>query len=298
MKWNAKVTMVALMTALVAMMWVASPLLGQGAPPGNNAKADQPAKKKDKGWLGVSLKATTEEEAKALGYDHPLVRIDTIFNGSPAEASGLQSGDLFLKLDGKTVKSVRELVKTVGSHASGDKIVLTMMRGKETFTVPILLGIRPDRRTLLRDSFIDKPAPAFAVQHLKDLKESKLADYKGKVLVVDFWATWCGPCRRAMPHLNDMSNKFSKEGLVVLGVTDEEQGEVQAFFKKNDKVDYPIVLDPGRKAHRGYMISALPTLFLIDHEGVVRDVLIGGGKKNMAKLDAKVAELLKARNKK
>lgn len=250
--------------------------------------------KRAKGWLGVSLSTVKKEDAQKLGYDHDLVRVDTIFEGSPAHASGIKEGDLFITINGEAVKEVRWLVRTVGGHLPGDKIQLKMLRGKDAYEVPILLGLRPDRLEMLRGRFLNKPAPAISVTPLDSKTPITLDSHKGKVMVLDFWATWCGPCRRAMPHLDDMSKRLSKDGLVILGVTDEELDAVSKFSTETP-VSYALALDPNRKAHGAYNISALPTIFIVDHKGVVREVLIGGGKKNMDKLDATVATLLAER---
>jgi peroxiredoxin len=97
-----------------------------------------------------------------------------------------------------------------------------------------------------------------------------------------------------MPHLNAMSKKHAKRGLVVIGVTDEEKETITEFMGKNT-IDYPLGLDAGRKVHKDYMITALPTLFVIDHKGVVREIVVGGGKKKMEKLDATIERLLNER---
>jgi len=286
-----------LVCAVVALVFLAPEEgVAQGLPiPEKAASNEKGALKNEKGWLGVSLKTVAEADAKVLGYDHPLVTIDSIFDNSPAHSSGLKATDCFLKLDEVEIKSVRQLVKTVTGHSPGDKIVLTMLRGKKTFTVPIILALRPDRITMMKDSYLNKPAPALEVKSPRDGKAMSLADHSGKVLLVDFWATWCGPCRRAMPHLNDLSKRHAKDGLVVIGVTDEEKATITEFMGKNS-ISYALGLDEGRKVHKDYMITALPTLFVIDHEGVVREIIIGGGKKQMGKLDATIERLLKDRN--
>ncbi len=291
-------TLIALMTTASAALTLAmmtSTAHAQGLPVPDKA-AEAPPQKKEKGWLGVALKTISEEDSKALGFDFKLVVIDSIFDGSPAHSSDLHVGDLFVKLDDVEIKSVDQLVKTVTGKNSGDKIILSMIRDKKPFTVPILLALRPDRLDMMKGNFLNKPAPDFSVQNPTTSKAITMADYKGQVIVLDFWATWCGPCRKAMPHLDGLSKKWKGKGLIVLGVTDEDQKTIKEFSAKN-KVSYPFVLDTERAMHRGYMVSALPTLFVIDHEGVVREVFIGGGEKNLTALDESVARLIEARKK-
>jgi peroxiredoxin len=91
-------------------------------------------------------------------------------------------------------------------------------------------------------------------------------DLRGKVVLVNFWATWCPPCRSEMPDLEALYQEFKEQGLVVLAISDEEAGKVQPFVEQY-KVSYPMLLDPGRKVNEQFHIEGIPKSFLYDREG-------------------------------
>ena len=93
-----------------------------------------------------------------------------------------------------------------------------------------------------------------------------LSQLKGKVVLVNFWATWCPPCRKEAPDLQDLYHKFNRQGLVILGISDEEPSKLQAFAA-SQKVDYPILPDPGRKVHQLFQVVGIPKSFVYDRNG-------------------------------
>jgi peroxiredoxin len=99
-------------------------------------------------------------------------------------------------------------------------------------------------------------------------KNWTLKDLRGKVVLLNFWATWCPPCRKEMPDLETLYRRFGPQGLVILGVSDEEAVKVQPFIAQQ-KVTYPVLLDPGRKVNELFQIDGIPKTFIYDREGKI-----------------------------
>ncbi|HXI61740.1 MAG TPA: TlpA disulfide reductase family protein [Pyrinomonadaceae bacterium] len=97
-------------------------------------------------------------------------------------------------------------------------------------------------------------------------KSWTLRELHGKVVLVNFWATWCPPCRKEMPDLDALYKRFKDEGLVILAVDDEEAAKVKPFLTERP-VTYPILLDPGRKINDLFHIDGIPKSFVYDREG-------------------------------
>jgi peroxiredoxin len=93
-----------------------------------------------------------------------------------------------------------------------------------------------------------------------------LRDLKGKVVLVNFWATWCPPCRKEMPDLQALYDKYKDQGFVVLSISDEEAAKVAPFIAER-KITYPVLLDPGRKVHEEFIVEGIPKSFVYDREG-------------------------------
>ena len=103
---------------------------------------------------------------------------------------------------------------------------------------------------------------------LADLQEKNwtLRDLRGKVVLVNFWATWCPPCRKEMPDLEALFDEFKDQGLVILGISDEDAAKVAPFIAAHN-VAYPILLDPGRKVNELYQVSGIPKTFIYNRQG-------------------------------
>src|ERR1700681_1264989 len=103
---------------------------------------------------------------------------------------------------------------------------------------------------------------------LKDLsgKTWTFSELRGKVVLVNFWATWCPPCRKEMPDLETLYGRFGSKGLVVLGISDEEAAKVEPFIRER-KVSFPVLLDPGRKVNEMFVVEGIPKSFVYDREG-------------------------------
>ena len=103
---------------------------------------------------------------------------------------------------------------------------------------------------------------------LNDLqgKSWSLKDLRGKVVLVNFWATWCQPCRKEMPDLDALYKRFKDQGFVILGISDEESAKVKELLAEKN-VSYPVLLDPGRKVNELFRIEGIPKNFVYDRNG-------------------------------
>jgi len=97
-------------------------------------------------------------------------------------------------------------------------------------------------------------------------KSWHLRELQGKVLLVNFWATWCPPCRKEMPDLQALYDKYKDQGFVVLAISDEEAAKVAPFIAER-KISYPVLLDPGRKVNDAFVVEGIPKSFVYDRSG-------------------------------
>src|SRR5271157_919886 len=93
-----------------------------------------------------------------------------------------------------------------------------------------------------------------------------LKDLRGRVVLVNFWATWCPPCRKEMPDLQTLYTRFKEQGLVILAISDEAAGKVRPFVAEHN-VTYPVLLDPGRKVNELFQVEGIPKSFVYDRNG-------------------------------
>jgi len=119
-----------------------------------------------------------------------------------------------------------------------------------------------------------------------------LRDLRGHVVVLNFWATWCAPCRAEMPALQGVYDRRKGDGLALIGVNQMEQpADISPFLEKY-ALTFPVALDVTGDWNQRYQVRALPTTFFINRQGVIRDVVIGGPM-DPALLDSKIAALLR-----
>jgi thiol-disulfide isomerase/thioredoxin len=129
--------------------------------------------------------------------------------------------------------------------------------------------------------FMGKPAPAFTLQDLSG-KQVSLASYKGKAVLINFWATWCGPCKLETPWLIELRNKYASQGFEVLGISTEgddlakddkagwaKQKTAIAKFVAQEKMPYPVLINGDSLSQAYGGLDAMPTSFYVDRKGTV-----------------------------
>lgn len=135
---------------------------------------------------------------------------------------------------------------------------------------------------------VGAPAPDFTLEDL-DGNPVRLADQQGQVVLVNFWATWCGPCRLEMPELQARYDALKDQGFTVLAVNLDEPREDAALFAQDLSLSFPVLLDPGATVNDLYRVRAYPTTYFIDRDGNVDALHVGI--LSAAQLDDYLAEL-------
>jgi thiol-disulfide isomerase/thioredoxin len=202
------------------------------------------------------------------------VRVEHVVRGSPADKAGVREGDRIVGVDGMRVTQPTHVTRTVATHKVGETVKLDVERTGNAMQMSVVLAARPSSDAMMKMDLVGAPAPAWTKVSPLGAAPASMAALKGKVVLVDFWATWCGPCKMIAPRLSQLKDKFGATGLSVVGITTDEQGPATAFAEKYG-MRYPIVLDTASETSRTYGVSALPTMILVDKAGVVRDVFIG-----------------------
>jgi thiol-disulfide isomerase/thioredoxin len=201
-----------------------------------------------------------------------------------------------------------------------------VLLGGLLFVACLSLSLAPSVAKADEDDFaalIGKPAADFKAEFALNGKPVTLKDLKGKVVLLDFWAVWCGPCIRTFPHLIEWNKEFKDKGLEIVGVTmyNSEMGKKFAFdkekgrlvsaesltkdeeqkllkdFADHHKLSYllqPLSKDEWATVTKEYKIEGIPQLVVIDRKGIVRMVKVGSGDENAKAVEKMIKELLDA----
>jgi thiol-disulfide isomerase/thioredoxin len=198
------------------------------------------------------------------------VAVQRVIEGSPGERARLRPGDEVLSIDGQRVAAPAELTRLVRTRPS--RALVRLQLAAPAREVSVQLEPRPDPVELQRRALLGKPAPEIDLAVKVGPKVASLSALRGRVVLLDFFATWCRPCIAALPRLSALHRELSPRGLSIVGLTDESDeaiGELRAAG-----VEYTLALDGRHQAHSRYLVSALPTVVVLDRQGVVREIAI------------------------
>src|SRR6202167_1123164 len=113
------------------------------------------------------------------------------------------------------------------------------------------------------------PAPAFTLTALNG-DSATLSQYKGQVVMLNFWATWCGPCQQEMPLLDQMYKKYKPAGFTLIGVNVEKDAPPVKQLLDRKPVGFPVLLDPASQVSKAYHVDEMPSTVIIDRKGQIR----------------------------
>lgn len=232
-------------------------------------------------WLGLTYK-------KSLYDNHMALLVSGVHPESGCLAAGVVSGDLVIGFDGKELVNVAQIQNVLKDAAVGSKVGLEIYRDGQRIPLMVTLTERPDDITSLTGSAIGSKMASFGKNFYKNGEKRKDAP---KATLLDFWATWCGPCRQTLPVLEKMYNKYSSQGLEVIGISSEPKNTLLSFYKKQHASPYPLYRDADQGLWRRYGIHAVPTLMLLDANGYIKRVWSGAPSFEM--LEKLVLEVMK-----
>jgi len=215
-------------------------------------------------WLGVQIADESADRSGAV--------VREVIDDSPAARAGLQPDDRIVAAGDREVEDLSSLRAALSPRGPGDQIELKVRGGNETQTKTATLSARPTESALMRRQLVGTSLPAVAFEDL-DGERVDPADHRGKPLVLEFWATWCRPCRITQKRLRDLDEQFG-DTIAILGVSSEKRPLLRTYRRQTD-LPYPIVRDPDESAKQKLLVSRYPTLVVVDSEGTIAEVFVG-----------------------
>ncbi len=235
-------------------------------------------------WGGSKMTMQTwkQLEMGLVGGDVPMLRCH------------LHSPVLNVGFNGKVYESEStwetRFADVVNPADLSPKMILAKFAAEEPPAAPPVTS-RPRQPENPGEALVGKPAPDIDLE-LLDGGQFKLADYKGKnVLMIDFWATWCGPCRMAMPVLVDLAKEYKDKDVLYFAVDLRETPELISKYLKEQKLDISVPLDKDGAVAKAYRVQGIPSMVIIDKEGVVQVYHIGYSEDLKARMKASLDKI-------
>jgi thiol-disulfide isomerase/thioredoxin len=139
---------------------------------------------------------------------------------------------------------------------------------------------------------VGQPAPEFTLPTLQQDQPTSLKQFAGKVIYLDFWASWCAPCRTSFPLLNKMHEKLKAQGVEVVGINLDEDKVAAEKFLKEFPVSFTVLRDAKGEWADKFVVESMPTSFIIDKQGVVKNIHHGFASDDIKELEEKITKLL------
>jgi thiol-disulfide isomerase/thioredoxin len=236
-------------------------------------------------WLGVELDSG---RAETRG-----VRVRHAVRSSPGWNAGIRDGDVIVRIDDVATARADDVIREVSGHAPGAVVRVVVLRAGAETPIPVTLGSMPDADDVLRLDKIGSPAPNWkGLSAVSGPLPTAIGELRGRVVIVDFWAAWCMACRMAAPKLSSWQAKFGAQGLSVIGITDDPVPEASQGAQSFGMKYAAIGSDTSYTTQRAFGVRALPTVFVIDKRGVVRDVSVGFDPRKETEMEALLLRLL------
>lgn len=248
--------------------------------------------------LGSDVGDGQVAQAVPSWFNHQMMKISQLSNADPSQA---------MKLVTATRERLESLQSALGEVEGQARAMADMRRNLD--------GVANRLETsLMRERLVGEPASELQADAFVNMPESDLEQLRGKVVLLDFWAVWCGPCIATFPHLRDWHERFGPQGLQIIGVTryygyqwNEESGraargedvsreeelEMLEQFRQHHQLDYGFLVGgPDNTNSQAYGVTGIPQAVLVDKQGRVRMIRVGSGEANAKALEEMIEQLL------